>query len=152
MDAGNTVLVIEHNLDVIKSADYLIDLGPEGGAGGGTLVCAGTPEDSGRLPGVLHRPVPEKIFALNQGAVEKHVSVIPRSEATWESVDLPPAGGKLCETFSEKQGRGGAPPLPLLMRLYTLRVFLTPYLRQKHLKNVKLLHFTKKIVKISAKH
>ena len=44
VDAGNTVLVIEHNLDVIKSADWLIDLGPEGGAGGGTLVCAGTPE------------------------------------------------------------------------------------------------------------
>ncbi|MDY5942818.1 MAG: hypothetical protein SPJ28_04560, partial [Oscillospiraceae bacterium] len=43
-DAGNTVLVIEHNLDVIKSADYLIDLGPEGGSGGGTLVACGTPE------------------------------------------------------------------------------------------------------------
>ncbi|MDD6730495.1 MAG: excinuclease ABC subunit UvrA, partial [Eggerthellaceae bacterium] len=44
VDAGNTVLVIEHNLDVIKSADYIIDLGPEGGARGGTVVCAGTPE------------------------------------------------------------------------------------------------------------
>ena len=44
-DAGNTVLVIEHNLDVIKSADYLIDLGPEGGSGGGTLVTCGTPEE-----------------------------------------------------------------------------------------------------------
>ena len=44
-DAGNTVLVIEHNLDVIKSADYLIDLGPEGGGGGGTLVACGTPEE-----------------------------------------------------------------------------------------------------------
>jgi len=43
-DAGNTVLVIEHNLDVIKSADWLIDLGPEGGDGGGTLVASGTPE------------------------------------------------------------------------------------------------------------
>ena len=43
-EGGNTVVVIEHNLDVIKSADWLIDLGPEGGAGGGTLVCAGTPE------------------------------------------------------------------------------------------------------------
>ncbi len=44
-DSGNTVLVIEHNLDVIKTADYLIDLGPEGGDKGGTLVCCGTPEE-----------------------------------------------------------------------------------------------------------
>ena len=44
VDAGNTVLVIEHNLDVIKTADYLIDLGPEGGDGGGSLVACGTPE------------------------------------------------------------------------------------------------------------
>ncbi|MBQ9165788.1 MAG: excinuclease ABC subunit UvrA, partial [Oscillospiraceae bacterium] len=44
-DAGNTVLVIEHNLDVIKTADHVIDLGPEGGSGGGTLVCCGTPEE-----------------------------------------------------------------------------------------------------------
>ena len=45
VDAGNTVVVIEHNMDVIKTADYLIDLGPEGGDKGGTLVCCGTPED-----------------------------------------------------------------------------------------------------------
>ena len=45
VDAGNTVLVIEHNLDVIKTADYILDLGPEGGSGGGTIVCQGTPED-----------------------------------------------------------------------------------------------------------
>ena len=45
VDAGNTVVVIEHNLDVIKTADYLIDLGPEGGDGGGTIVCTGTPEE-----------------------------------------------------------------------------------------------------------
>jgi len=43
-DNGNTIIVIEHNLDVIKTADWIIDLGPEGGNGGGTLVCAGTPE------------------------------------------------------------------------------------------------------------
>jgi len=44
VDRGNTVLVIEHNLDVIKMADHIIDLGPEGGAGGGTILCTGTPE------------------------------------------------------------------------------------------------------------
>ena len=46
-DAGNTVIIIEHNLDVIKVADYIIDLGPEGGDGGGNLVFAGTPEGCG---------------------------------------------------------------------------------------------------------
>jgi excinuclease ABC subunit A len=44
-DAGNTIVVIEHNLDVIKTADWLIDMGPEGGAGGGQVVAVGTPED-----------------------------------------------------------------------------------------------------------
>ncbi len=50
VDAGNTVLVIEHNLDVIKSADYVIDLGPEGGDGGGTILATGTPEDIASVP------------------------------------------------------------------------------------------------------
>jgi excinuclease ABC subunit A len=51
VDAGNTVLLIEHNLDVVKSADYVIDLGPEGGAGGGSVIVAGTPEDVAAAPG-----------------------------------------------------------------------------------------------------
>jgi excinuclease ABC subunit A len=50
VDMGNTVLVIEHNLDVVKTADYLIDLGPEGGEGGGTIVATGTPEEVARHP------------------------------------------------------------------------------------------------------
>ena len=49
VDAGNTVLVIEHNLDVIKQADWLIDLGPEGGEAGGEVLAVGTPEDVARV-------------------------------------------------------------------------------------------------------
>ena len=51
VDAGNTVVVIEHNLDVIKTADHIIDLGPEGGDMGGTIVTAGTPEEVSRVSG-----------------------------------------------------------------------------------------------------
>ena len=45
VDKGNTVLIIEHNMDVIKMADYIIDMGPEGGERGGTILCEGTPEE-----------------------------------------------------------------------------------------------------------
>ena len=51
VDLGNTVLVIEHNLDVIKSADWIIDLGPEGGDAGGQVVATGTPEEIAALAG-----------------------------------------------------------------------------------------------------
>ena len=51
VEKGNTVLVIEHNLDVIKTADHLIDLGPEGGDKGGHIVCTGTPEEVAACPG-----------------------------------------------------------------------------------------------------
>ena len=50
-DAGNTVVVIEHNLDVIKVADHIIDLGPEGGDGGGRIVAEGTPEEVAKAEG-----------------------------------------------------------------------------------------------------
>jgi excinuclease ABC subunit A len=50
-DTGNTVVVIEHNLDVIKQADWIIDLGPEGGSGGGEIVAVGTPEDVAEAEG-----------------------------------------------------------------------------------------------------
>jgi excinuclease ABC subunit A len=50
-DAGNTIVVIEHNLDVIKTADWVIDMGPEGGGGGGEVVVTGTPEQVWAHPG-----------------------------------------------------------------------------------------------------
>ena len=56
VDAGNTVLVVEHNLDVVKTADWIIDIGPEGGAGGGRIVACGTPEEVAQNRRVAHRP------------------------------------------------------------------------------------------------
>jgi excinuclease ABC subunit A len=60
-DRGNTIVVIEHNLDVIKTADWIIDLGPEGGDGGGMIVATGTPEDvastKGSFTGEYLRPL-----------------------------------------------------------------------------------------------
>jgi excinuclease ABC subunit A len=51
VETGNTVLVIEHNLDVIKTADWIIDMGPEGGDGGGRIIAEGTPEDVAKVKG-----------------------------------------------------------------------------------------------------
>lgn len=51
VDSGNTVLVIEHNLDVIKCADHIVDLGPEGGDGGGKIIASGTPEEVAKIKG-----------------------------------------------------------------------------------------------------
>jgi excinuclease ABC subunit A len=60
VDAGNTVLVIEHNLEVVKTADWIVDLGPEGGDAGGYIVASGTPEDvassAGSYTGEYLRP------------------------------------------------------------------------------------------------
>jgi excinuclease ABC subunit A len=68
VDGGDTVIVIEHNLDVIKTADYIIDLGPEGGDSGGSIVAAGTPEDICRVPesytGRFLKPVLERTRQL----------------------------------------------------------------------------------------
>ena len=50
-DQGNTIVVIEHNLDVIKTADWIVDLGPEGGSGGGQIIATGTPEEVTKVKG-----------------------------------------------------------------------------------------------------
>ena len=54
---GNTVVVIEHNLDVIKTADYIIDIGPEGGDKGGTVIACGTPEEVAENPNLIYRKI-----------------------------------------------------------------------------------------------
>jgi excinuclease ABC subunit A len=71
VDRGNTVLVIEHNLDVIKTADWIIDLGPEGGTRGGTIVAAGTPEEVAQIDtshtGAFLKPFLERKLQLKAG-------------------------------------------------------------------------------------
>jgi excinuclease ABC subunit A len=66
-DAGNTIVVIEHNLDVIKTADWLIDMGPEGGSGGGTVLGAGTPEDLAGNPRSHTGRYLQRYLATTQG-------------------------------------------------------------------------------------
>src|SRR5690606_26143154 len=72
VDAGNTVVVIEHNLEVIKTADWIIDLGPEGGDGGGEIIAAGTPEDIARekksYTGAFLKPVLAKARTSRRAA------------------------------------------------------------------------------------
>ncbi|MGH8693180.1 MAG: excinuclease ABC subunit UvrA, partial [Burkholderiales bacterium] len=71
-DHGNTVVVIEHNLDVIKTADWVVDLGPEGGDGGGRIVAEGTPEDIARDPGSYTGRYLRPVLGLDK--VEKRAS------------------------------------------------------------------------------
>ncbi|MFM9105867.1 MAG: excinuclease ABC subunit UvrA [Chloroflexota bacterium] len=68
VDGGNTVVVIEHNLDIIKSADWIIDMGPEGGAGGGSIVAVGTPEEVARTPGSFTGEYLRPVLRLTEAA------------------------------------------------------------------------------------
>jgi excinuclease ABC subunit A len=78
-DHGNTIVIIEHNLDVIKTADWIIDLGPEGGDKGGTIVCTGTPEEICRVPAsytgmFLKKLLPQKPVTVKSQAKKKTVT------------------------------------------------------------------------------
>jgi excinuclease ABC subunit A len=66
VDAGNTVVIIEHNLDVIKQVDYIIDLGPEGGDNGGRVVAAGTPEEIAKIEKSYTGQYLKKVLKRNQ--------------------------------------------------------------------------------------
>jgi excinuclease ABC subunit A len=71
LDKGNTVIVIEHNLDVIKSADWVIDLGPEGGAGGGEVIATGTPEQIALVPGSHTGEFLRDVLGIDQESAEQ---------------------------------------------------------------------------------
>jgi excinuclease ABC subunit A len=70
VDTGNTVVVIEHNLDVIKSSDWIIDLGPEGGAGGGVVVAQGAPEEVAKTKKSYTGQFLSEILARKKKSVE----------------------------------------------------------------------------------
>jgi excinuclease ABC subunit A len=76
VDQGNTVLVIEHNLDVIKTADWLIDMGPEGGNGGGRVVATGTPEEVAATAGSHTGRFLKEIFERKASSYERPDSAV----------------------------------------------------------------------------
>ena len=78
VDNGNTVLVIEHNLEVIKTADWIVDLGPEGGDGGGEIVASGTPEDVAK---VARSYTGQYLKPLLKGRTPEKVALAKRARA-----------------------------------------------------------------------
>ena len=75
VENGDTVLVIEHNLDVIKTADYIIDLGPEGGDRGGTIVATGTPEEVAEAPGSYTGKYLKPILERDRNRMKEQVNI-----------------------------------------------------------------------------
>jgi excinuclease ABC subunit A len=87
VDGGNTVVVIEHNLDVIKCADWILDLGPEGGARGGALVAAGTPEEVARDAGSFTGHYLARILAQAAGQERPGARTTTRAPSATDASD-----------------------------------------------------------------
>ncbi|MCO1581801.1 excinuclease ABC subunit UvrA [Crossiella sp. SN42] len=105
VDKGNTVIVIEHNLDVIKTSDWLIDMGPEGGSGGGMVVATGTPEDVVDVPESYTGQFLAPLLAKEAGAVRAE----PRAKAKTNGAK--PANGKAAtKTTTTKTTKNGTKP------------------------------------------
>ena len=99
VDAGNSVVVIEHNLDVIKTADRIIDMGPEGGEEGGTLMAAGTPEEIAAGRSVLHGPLHARAHQAARPSRSPRPASAPRARSP-RRPDAPPRAAR-------RVGRGG---------------------------------------------
>ena len=97
-DHGNTVVVIEHNLDVIKTADWIIDLGPEGGGGGGRIIAEGTPDAIAAVDGELHRALSEAGARSRKGARRQRARA---SVARWRAPREHPRYQAICSVSSE---------------------------------------------------
>tara|TARA_R110002020_G_scaffold263353_3_gene477914 strand:+ start:46958 stop:49984 length:3027 start_codon:yes stop_codon:yes gene_type:complete len=110
VDAGNTVVVIEHNLDVVKTADWVLDIGPEGGDGGGQLIAAGTPEDiaaakgswTGKFLAETFRRQDERRAQRNKRERAKTPAVAAKAEAPKKAVKAKPAAKAKAATPAKK--------------------------------------------------